>query len=162
MATFVFFDAYRSESVNDKAAYTIGDAISRESTITPTYLASMLNVHRMMTFAKDPTHIRVSVLRWDETDNRHYVVWSERQGIEGEPALSDADVAPGSTAADRMPAMSDDERLIVVETWLPYQPLFNIGLGAFDFTGLTVISPRYAPQLCYDRNATGDRNEMAC
>ena len=49
LGTFVFFDAFRSQSTNLKAAYTIGDTLSRETRhVTPAYLDSLSAMHRFL------------------------------------------------------------------------------------------------------------------
>lgn len=163
LAGFVWFDAFRAESLNEKATYAIGDALSRQTEmVDPNFVASLLNLHRVMTFSEKPTRVRVSQIEWSTADQTHTVNWSTRVGYAGANDLSDGDIAPGTPLAEKIPIMSDGEKLIVVETWLPYEPIFNIGLGGFVFDTFTVIRPRYAPQVCFDRNSTGDPIEAEC
>src|SRR6056297_2765057 len=80
-ASYVFFDAYRQSSLNLKAAYTVGDMISRETNaITPTYIDSMYSLTQLLTRSTNPMSMRVSVIWWDETDQRHYLDWSQARG----------------------------------------------------------------------------------
>ncbi|SLN27912.1 TadE/TadG family type IV pilus assembly protein [Roseisalinus antarcticus] len=163
LASFVFFDAFKAQSTNDKAAFAVADILSRETAmINDDYLASLRDVHALMTFSRKPNRLRFSVIEWDEDDNRHHVIWSEIVGAAGKTPLEEVDVEPESAVAAKMPAMSDGEKLIVVETWLAYEPAFNIGLDAFVFDGFTVIRPRYAPQLCFDNDNSGDINTALC
>ncbi|EAR50692.1 hypothetical protein OG2516_06332 [Oceanicola granulosus HTCC2516] len=162
MASFVWFDAFRAQALNDKATFAIADMISRETEmISPQYLTSLLNVHDLMTDARGEAELRVSQVYWDGDRRRYFVSWSDtRRGTVAR--LRNRDVNRRSEAAARMPMMSPGEKMILVETWLPYEPLFNVGLGSFEFDGWTVIRPRYAPQVCYDRTGSGDVNEAKC
>ena len=164
LAGFVWFDAFRAESLNEKATYAIGDAVSRETNmIDPGYVGSLLNLHRIMTFADRPTRVRVSQIEWSAADQRHTVNWSTRVGYDGGMQdLKNADIASDTALFDKIPIMADGEKLIVVETWLPYEPIFNIGLDGFVFDSFTVIRPRYAPQVCFDRNSSGDPMQADC
>ena len=164
LAGFVWFDAFRMQSVNDKTAYALGDIVSRETDmIAPDFIDSLVRLHRGMTFAKTPTRLRVSTVRWDEDTSSYAVVWTQPRG-DGLLPLSDDDVAPGTDLAGKIPIMSTgaDQRLILVETWLPYEPSFSIGLDAFVFEGFTAISPRYSPQICLDANNSGDPLQAVC
>ncbi|QQA43678.1 TadE/TadG family type IV pilus assembly protein [Pelagovum pacificum] len=161
--TFVYFDAFRAESINAKATYAIADIMSRETELVPpTYFDSLLRVHRLMTFAQLPTRLRVSVLEWDDDRKDHEIVWSVARGDGGINPMTDAELGEDSPIAAKMPNMLDGEKLIVVESWLPYEPVFNVGLGGFVFEGFTVTRPRYAPQVCYDPGNTGDVNDALC
>ena len=66
-ASYVFFDGYRQSSINLKAAYTIGDMISRETrTITPAYIDTMHEIAMLLTRDDSPMSLRITVIRWDE------------------------------------------------------------------------------------------------
>lgn len=168
LAGFVWFDAFRAESLNEKATYAIGDIISREdgddeNPLNSAFMQSMLNLHRVMTFADKPTRLRVSVIEFSAADQTRRVVWSTRLGHGGNIGeLQDSDINGENALAGKIPIMSGGENLIVVETWLPYEPIFNIGLDGFVFESFSVIRPRYTPQLCFDRNDSGDPLQMEC
>ena len=162
LASFIFFDAFRAQSLNDKAAFAIADAMSRETrSITVTYIDSMRDIHRAMTFARLPTKVRISVLRYDGAADQHHVVWSQARG----PNLSilkDTDLTGSSGIRETIPMMSDGERIILVETVLPYEPVFNVGVDAILMQAITPISPRYASQLCWDVNGDSNPTNDAC
>ena len=37
--------------------------------------------------------------------------------------------------------------MIVVETWMAYEPIFNVGIEPRYYENVVVTSPRFAPQL---------------
>ena len=149
-ATFVFFDGYRQSSVNLKAAYTISDLISRETgLVTDTYIDSMHSLLQLLTGAQSPTILRVTIIRWDEEDDRYYVDWSANRGFAG--PLADDDMAD---IKNRLPAMPDDERVILVETQNTFRPLYKIGMGEIDLENFVFTRPRFAPQVVWGEAAS--------
>ena len=145
MATYVFFDGYRQSAQNLKAAYSIADMISRETeAINDDYIDSMESVLQLMTRSETPLKLRVTVVRWDEDDDRYYVDWSESRdhGFERtNGTISDVE--------DKLPVMPDNERVILIETEAIYQPLFNIGLGDQELDNFVFTRPRFAPQVVW-------------
>ena len=80
MATYVFFDGYRQSTVNLKATYAIGDLISRETeAINDNYIDSMHELLKLMVRSRSETGMRITVVRYDEADDRYYVDWSKER-----------------------------------------------------------------------------------
>lgn len=162
MATFVFFDAYRNQSINIKANYTIADSLSRESKyITNTFMVNTWNLHRFLTNSPSLTSIRVSLIEYDGDADSHTVVWSRAKG-----GGADYDDAPstmiGLTTAE-IPIMPNGEALIVVQTAVDYEPKFGIGLGNFTFRNTTYTRPRWAPNgICYSANGSNESEGAIC
>lgn len=147
LASYVYFDAYRQTSVNIKANYTIGDLLSRETNaINDTYIDSMQSLFTFLAKTKSDARIRISVAMWDEEDGLFKLDWSEGRG--GVTALTDSDI---NTMKNDLPTLMDNERVILVETWSHYTPLFEVGLNESDIYEKSVTSPRFAPQLVWDR-----------
>lgn len=150
-AIYTFFDAFRQESVNLKAAYTISDLISRETTtLNHDYIDSMYEMTKLLIRSDSVINLRVSVVRWDEEDNRYYVDWSTTRGGAW-IAWTDANI---STVNDRLPAMPDQERVILVETRNQMIPAFNVGLSDLDINNFVFTRPRFAPQVRFEGNVS--------
>ncbi|MBL4768243.1 MAG: pilus assembly protein [Rhodobacteraceae bacterium] len=146
MASYVFFDGYKQSSVNLKAAYTIGDLISRETDpITDDYLDSMYALHRLLTRATSSTTLRITVVRWNEDTNRFYRDWSQTRGTI-EP-LTSADVL---LLTDKLPLMPNAERVIIVETTNSFTPFYNIGMDTLSLDNFVFTRPRFAPQVIWE------------
>ena len=158
LGTFVFFDAYRSQSTNLKAAYTIGDTLSRETGyVTPIYMDSLSNLQKFLVDeANGIARLRVSVYRYQAADNTYRVNWSQTRG--GAVQLTDSLLAQ---LRPNLPRMPNNEIAILVETWLGYHPTYSVGLQDFTFTDLVVTRPRFAAQLCKNTN-TGDATTRTC
>ena len=65
LSMFAIFDAYRQHAVNQKAAYTIGDIVSRQTTpLDPAFLTGTREVLNYLTNSTNSeTTIRVSSIR---------------------------------------------------------------------------------------------------
>lgn len=147
-ASWVYFDAFRQQSVNQKASYTVGDMLSRETNyITPDYIDGTFELYKFLTRAEDgDVSMRITVVRWNDNNDRYQVVWSRTRGAVG--GLVNNDVRNWT---DRLPQMSHNEQVILVETWESYEPTFQVGLPmpqnmqTFSFT-----KPRFAPQIKFE------------
>lgn len=148
MALYVFFDGYRQSSINLKAAYTISDVLSRETGyVDDDYIDAMQSLFQFLTLDGSETGLRISVLRWDADDEKHYVDWSTERDWPSATVWTDANI---DTIEDQLPVMSDGERLILVETHNTYEPIFNVGLGTQDLENFVFTSPRFVEQVVWD------------
>lgn len=146
-ATFALFDTYRYKAINTRAAFTISDALSRETApITPNYLDGMLATLQYLTEGNGPYALRVSLVHFDEDANAYVVDWSETRG-----AFVDLDDEEVAGMVDRLPEMLNNERLIVVETSTNFQPVFAVpGLTSEGlFHNLAFTRPRFAPKIVW-------------
>ena len=153
MAAYVFFDGYRQSAVNLKAAYTISDLVSRETSfIDDDYIDSMLNLLQLMTDASSSGDVtmRISVIRWDQDDDRYYLDWSANRGFSEE--LTNANL---NDLKDRLPTMPDNERVIRVETNNVFVPLFNIGMDDINLSNFVFTRPRFVSQVPWDNGGGG-------
>ncbi len=143
MASYVYFQGYQQSASNLKAAYTISDLISREtSDINDAYIDSMVNLFEMMTRTPSNSSLRITVIRWDGPDDRYYVNWSANRGFPAD--LSDDNV---SDLAGRLPNMPDNEIVILVETNNEFVPLFKIGLNDINLENFVFTRPRFVDQI---------------
>lgn len=147
LAMFAIFDAYRQYSINQKAAYTMGDIVSRETTpINGAYINGARKMLAYMTYADESdTALRVTSVFYNETDDIYEMDWSEARGWVS--PLSGNDVKDWH---DRLPAMADNDRVTIVETFVKYDPPFNTGLSNREIQNFVFTKPRYAPQVLFD------------
>ena len=152
VATWEFFEIHRYKSAREKATYTVADMISRETPgITDTYIDNALKLFDGITNDDGVNQIRVSVVRYNASDDEYFIRWSETRGTGGYTDLEDTDVA---TAHATLPLLGDGEDLIMVESQSDYKPTFKVGLG----TGVTIdtrifTKPRFTGQICYEGSA---------
>tara|TARA_R110002072_G_scaffold22400_15_gene78531 strand:+ start:3272 stop:3844 length:573 start_codon:yes stop_codon:yes gene_type:complete len=146
LSMFSIFDAFRMYSINQKAAYTIGDAISRETVpIDGEYLAGVQDLFEYLSRSQDKTSIRVSSVWYDADADEYRADWSQKLGWV--VPLTDIDVKNWHS---KLPVLPDNERLVLVETWSEYDPPFNTGLEDREIRNFVFTRPRYAPRVCWE------------
>ena len=147
LASYVYFDAFRQTSVNIKANFTVGDLLSRETAaVDDGYIDSMQSLFTFLAKGNSSPRIRITVAMWDEEEAAYSLDWSEARG--GAVALTETEL---NTMTDRLPSLIDNERIIVVESWSHFTPLFEVGLNESDIYQMSFTSPRFAPQLAWNR-----------
>ena len=160
IAMFVFFDAFRHQSMSLQAVYTISDAVSREGderSITANFIENSWRLHRFLSRSPALTDLQISLIQYDEVNDAHRVVWSESRGALGDLTQGGLDTL---VVGNLVPVMPDLGSLIVVQSSVNYTPNFSIGLQSFNFDATVFTSPRYAAQLCYSEN--GDIANRIC
>ncbi|NNL74519.1 MAG: hypothetical protein HKP29_14245 [Silicimonas sp.] len=150
-ATTVFFDAFKTLNVNQKATYTVADMLSRETqAVDGDYLRGLHEVFDYLSTTPGDNAIRVTVVRMDEDPNTgvktRALVWS--QGVGGIAGYLDV-----TTIDPRLPDMSPGDQLIVVESEQDWSPAFAVGLASYRFYDVAITRPRFAPQIVWDANA---------
>ena len=147
-ASWVYFDVMRQQSISQKANYTIGDMLSRETQkIDDTYISNARRLLFHLTKASgSDVDLRVTVIQYDADIDRHHIVWSKRRGDWS--TLSNGDLTNYDA---RIPAMAGSDQLILIETRDAYVPTFTIpGIGPFDIETYSFTRPRFAPQVIFD------------
>ena len=112
-ATFVFWDAFKTLSISQKATYTVADMLSRETNpIDADYMTSMREIFDFLAGDAGDNAIRVTVVTKTTNPTTEVeelqIVWS--QGVDVD-AYTDLDAI-----RDRLPTMALGEQLIVVES----------------------------------------------
>jgi len=145
VSIFTLYDAFRQNTMHQKAAYTIGDMVSRETmSIDNDYIDGVQGIFKTLTRSSQESSVRISILYYDEGTNTFKLDWSESRG--DHQALTENDVSGWAT---RLPVLVDQERIIVVETYADYVPPFNTGLGTREISNFIFTRPRYAPQVTW-------------
>ncbi|MEQ5871104.1 pilus assembly protein [Sagittula sp. NFXS13] len=156
--TFSLHDAFRYKTLNTKAAFTISDAISRETTaIDGPYLDGMVDLMAFLTRSEGPYSLRVTLVRFDAGEDttdgttpaatgEYLVEWSQTRGEFGE--LQTMDLAD---MTDQLPVLLDNEHVIVVETETDYTPPFAVPAlnEARMFYTFGFTRPRFAPKITW-------------
>jgi Flp pilus assembly pilin Flp len=146
LTVFTLSDLFRQHSMHQKAANTIGDMISRETLpIDADYLDGAHGLFDTLTRDPQDSAFRVSVVRWNNTNTRFQLDWSQARG--GIQPLRNNEVR---NWIDRLPQLLHNERIIIVETSANYQGPMDIGLGERKIVNFVFTRPRYAPQVLWD------------
>ncbi|AMY69987.1 TadE/TadG family type IV pilus assembly protein [Frigidibacter mobilis] len=144
--SFQFFDAFREQSVNLRAAYTISDMVSREAdAVGPAYIESLHDVFDYLTRTSHPTWVRVSSVYYDTTAKVYKRYWSYSTST-AHPAHTDTTI---QAEKGRLPNMVLGETVVLVETGMLYEPVFNVGLANMWYTNFIPTRPRFASKVEY-------------
>jgi Flp pilus assembly pilin Flp len=158
IGTFTFFAAYREQSINVKAAYTIGDQLSRETDfITPAYMASLGELHDFLVQSNDSTRLRITAFEYEEDDDTFRVIWSRGVGLTGR--VTDSSI---TDVRDRLPQMPDEEIAILTETWIDFVASDFVGMPEMEFYEAIVTRPRFADQICWNPIENGTSLTGVC
>ncbi len=150
-ATFVFWDAFKTMNISQKAAYTVADMVSREEDpIDGDYMTSMHEIFDFLAGEAGASALRVSVVTFttNATTNADELklVWSKGVNL--------AEYTDLSVIRDRLPTMALGEQIIVVETEQEWSPAFAVGLASYRFREVALARPRFTPQMCWDDGAS--------
>lgn len=138
---YVYWDAYRSITTVQKAAYTISDMITREmNSISDNYITGLDSVMEYLVDEDQDVTTRVTSVAWSENNQRFEVHWSRAVGSAFVP-LTTTSLQP---LAHNIPAMAEGDFAMVVEVWVPFTPVFNVnGLTTDHFSEFIVTRPRF-------------------
>lgn len=140
MGLYTFWDAYRATTTTQKAAYAISDLISRQQgPVDSAFVGGMRTAMDRMIPTRMEAELRVTSIIYNNTDERFEVEWS---------CVADAPVLPYTTETlqlvkDFIPDMADGNTVILVETWVDYAPILNIGVTEKRLQQFIVTRPRY-------------------
>jgi len=161
MAMFVYYRLFSQDALLAKASYVVSDIISREETpVNATYLD---NMHKLLGLVSRTQtkgiSMRVTSVKYNGSPppvgkQEYEVIWSQvRNGTEVFTPITQGGVGTIST---KIPLMSKDDSVLVVETMMPYTPPLNnfvlqmkVGLGSFIFHNLLVVRPRFVNRVCW-------------
>ncbi len=149
LSMFSIFDAFRMYSIHQKAAFTIGDAISRETVpIDSDYLDGTQGLYEYLSRSQGMTSMRISSVWYDEEANVFNTDWSQTRG-----SISPLTSADTENWHNRIPVLIDGEHILITETWATYDPPFNTGLEEREIRNLVFTRPRYATCVLWIENA---------
>ncbi|MEM7752217.1 MAG: hypothetical protein AAF230_02325 [Pseudomonadota bacterium] len=151
-ATYVFFDAFKTLNVAQKATYTIVDMISREEVaVDDNYITALHETFQYLSGgqALGPSAIRVSVVEMTEDpdtgDEVLELIWSEGRNYD--------DLDNLDPIRDLIPGIAPGEQLVVVESVQQWTPAFGVGLATYNFRETALSRPRFAPKICWETTA---------
>lgn len=146
VASFVFFDAYRVYNTSIKSTYAVADVLSRRTTvIASTDIEGLADVFQFLTQNTAGSSMRVTQITRQQGGYR--IDWSH--GTDGMTYVRASDFPD---FIDRIPIMAFGDRLLLIETVLPYRPAFSAGLSEQEYVNFTVTRPRFAGQVAFDAN----------
>lgn len=152
IGSFVVFDAFRTYNTSIKATYAVADILSRQTNmVIVDDITGMARIFEHMVRNQGDARLRTTQIMYDEDTDTYCVDWSE--ATNGEARLFTANLID---LEGRLPLMADAERILLIETFIPYRPAFSLGLTVSEFNNFTFTRPRYAGQVPFDADGDGD------
>lgn len=151
IGTFAFFDAYRVYNTSIKATYTVADLLSRQLCVVyDSDLDGMAAMLEAMIRDTDGVEMRATEIIANN-DGTYRVMWSYGTG-----SLADYATPNLSPLEDQLPNMAEHERVVLVESFVDYDPAFDVGLNDLVFENFTLTRPRYADRVVYNAGTNPD------
>ncbi|MEM6277477.1 MAG: hypothetical protein AAF714_11060 [Pseudomonadota bacterium] len=157
LGTFVIFDAFKKQTDGLRVTYAVADAISREdAALNQTYLNNMRTLTNFLTRSSERVTQRVTIVCFSESRDRYAAAWSRVSGPkQGDyPAHTDWTLDANDY---RLPNLPLGDQLILVETFMDYQPVWNVGIDAKTFEYWVFTRPRFASQVKWE-----NQNSWVC
>jgi len=146
LATYTFVDGYRMQSLNLRATYTVSDLLTRQwNPVDQSFIQGLGKYHEFLTNNSHETIMRVTVVYFNEPTDDHRLVWSFTTDG-SKPKVTQSTLA---TFAQAIPVLANADSAIIVETWMEYEPPFQVGLPGGEFANRVITSPRFVPQLLW-------------
>lgn len=147
VATFVFFDAFKTLNISQKATYTVADMISREEApIDDNYVDALFETFQYLAGESGPSAMRLTLVTMEvDEDTGDPVLMIDRSEGRNYADLDELD-----PIINRIPILSPGEQLIVVESVQQWTPAFAVGLATYQFREVALARPRFAPRVCWE------------
>ncbi len=137
---YAYWDAYRSVTMVQKAAYTISDMITRENdVIDDSYIVGMDTVMEYLVDNDQDVSTRVTSVAWSESNQRFEVHWSRALGTAMAP-LTTATLQGFNT---QIPAMAEGDFAMIIEVNVSFDAAFDFGISEDFLSEFIVTRPRF-------------------
>ena len=144
-SAFTIFDLFRADSIANKATFTIGDFMSRQTEATdPVFKQVKDMMQRLARNDVGQPLIRISsITRMSEEPNGFSVDWTYNSGS-GELSAKDIDLT-------KLPDIAVNDSIILTETYVNVYPFMAIVIGEknglFTFEHNAVTRPRFVGRI---------------
>ena len=159
LGLITFFDAFKAKTTAARTATVLSDMVSRETdAITPDYLNGMHAVMRSMIESDSSPEYRLTAFTWNENMQEYRVRWSRQRGNR-----TGHNTASLNMLADKLPQLKNQQRAVLLETWVDYEPLTNFGMETnTTFENRLVAAQRFVPQICFMSSLDADPTTAKC
>lgn len=137
IALVVYWDVFRTLNINQKAAYSISDLLSRQEVVNEDFVADL---HKVLTFLLQDNpnaRMRLTSFQFAENDaesdltawgdDEFVLLWSRVTG--DDPEIDPYDVGDLEDLREAIiPIVENGQGMLLVETWVDYEPRFDIGV----------------------------------
>ena len=159
MATYSFFDVYRAKNLSLKGNYAVSDLLSREASVDAPYLLGAEKLFKYLTQSDESSWLRVTVVRCANDCDRHdrdlRRDWSH--ATDNKDTFSNRDIMKHFEPI--IPWIAPQDRVIIVETGVSYEPPFPTtltGIRSREFVDIVMTRPRFTGKLCWNGGSCGN------
>lgn len=175
LGSFIYFDAYRSNTLSAKVAFTISDLMARSNQVTPADMALYYDVQeRMMPGRISESYLRISSICYRErevagvTEGEYRLHWSDVHddywdSSSGLPENVEKYTDDADIPVALMPLMADGDSVILTEVFAVWTPIAEqisgyMGLERSIWTNRLVERPRFVTVIPH----SGENNSNIC
>lgn len=140
IGTVTLFDLFRNLQSVEKATFTVGDMMSRQTEMNQATLDRMLSLMRHMVPTASDGGLRVSSIAKEE--GMMVVQWSASVG----------DAVPITTLPSSVvPDVAEGDSVLLTESFVPHRAFSGaFGFGAVTFEARSAHRPRFLAQIVFD------------
>lgn len=140
LGTVTLFDLFRNLQSVEKATFTVGDMMSRQSVMSQTTLNDMLSLMRHMVPTANDGGLRVSSI--GKQGGVLVVRWSHKTG---------SNVPNTALPASVIPDVAEGDSVLLTESFVPHQAFSGaFGVGAVTFGTQSAHRPRFVSSIAFE------------
>ncbi|MEL6765845.1 MAG: TadE/TadG family type IV pilus assembly protein [Pseudomonadota bacterium] len=148
VASFGYFEAFRSTSMTSKIAFAVNDIMSRHDTVDTVDMQNLFAVAEKM-MPPTITDLRMRVTSVCFENNTYKVLWSYVDAETG--ATTPAQMASADIPISVMPTVDAQNSAIITEIWGTWTPFMTLaGLAPRTVESRLVIRPRFVRIIPHD------------
>lgn len=137
LASVTAFDLFRSAQNVEKATFSIGDMLSRQTTISASTLTGVLGFMRNVAPSSRDGGLRVTSI--GKQNGAFVVRWSRSLG---------ENVPTSAIPTSILPDIANGDTVLVTESFVPHEAMFaGFGLSDVTFTANAVHRPRFVTSI---------------
>ena len=141
MGTTTLFDLFRNAQNIEKATFTVGDILSRQTSVTNTNLTALLSMMRHTVATADDGVLRVSSIT--RKSGKLVLDWSKIVG-------TTASLGSAAIPYDLVPDLPEGDSVILTESFVPHSAMVAaFGLDVVTFQSRAVHRPRFVGTIMF-------------
>ena len=141
IGTTTVFDIFRNAQNVEKATFTVGDILSRQTSISDTSLNALMSIMRHTVPTAEDGALRVTSLT--RKGSKLEQDWSKIVG-------NSTSVGSAPIPKDILPQIANGDSVILTESFVPHSAMFAaFGLDVVVFKGRAVHRPRFVGTIAY-------------
>jgi Flp pilus assembly protein TadG len=142
LGTVTLFDLFRNFQSVEKATFTVGDMMSRNTVMTRTTLNAMLTLMRQMVPTAADGGLRVSSI--SRSNGQFVFNWTETAGTS---------IPTTAPTTDMLPDIAEGDSILLTESFVPHRAFVGtLGFDAITFSGQAATRPRFVSRITFQPN----------